>query len=210
MIRVLVADDHAVVRRGVAGIVNDAPGMVTAGEASTGRQVLMMLAQDAESYDVLILDIDMPEGDGLEVLAQLQGQPDTPAVVILSIYPEKQFALRALQAGAVGYLTKESIPQELVAAIRQAAQGARYITQSLADVLADHVAAGLTPYQALSDREFQVLRLMGAGLRRKEIAVELNLSVKTISTYRARILEKLNLHTTADIVRYAVEHDLVG
>ena len=210
MIRVLVADDHAVVRRGVAGIVNDAPGMTVAGEASTGRQVLAALARD--EYDVLVLDMEMPEGDGLEVLAQLQAGRQTPPVLILSMYPEKQFALRALHAGAAGYLTKKSIPDELVAAIRRVAQGGRYITQALADILADHMTPGaaLAPHQALSDREFQVLRLLAAGLSRSQIATELGLGVKTVSTYRHRILQKLGLSTTTDIVRYAVEHDLVS
>jgi two-component system invasion response regulator UvrY len=204
VIRVLVADDHAVVRRGVADIVNEAPGMTVAGEASTGRQVLQALAQ--QDYDVLVLDMEMPEGDGLEVLAQMQARRPAPAVLILSIYPEKQFARRALQAGAAGYLTKQSIPDELVAAIRKIARGGRYITQSLAEVLADQVAAA---HQALSDREFQVLRLLAAGRTRQQIAAELGLEAKTISTYRQRILHKLGLHSTAEIVRYAVEHNLV-
>lgn len=210
MIRVLVADDHAVVRRGVANIVNDAPGMRVTGEACTGRQVLQALARD--DYDVLVLDMDMPDGDGLEVLAQLKPQPRAPAVLILSIYPEKQFARRALQAGAAGYLTKSSIPDELIMAIRHIAQGRRYITQSLAEVLADHLAVdlGRTPHQALSDREFQVLRLLAEGKTRQQIAAELGLDAKTISTYRERILQKLELSTTAEIVRYAIEHNLVA
>lgn len=210
MIRVLVADDHAVVRRGVAGIVNDAPDMTTIGEASTGRQVFRALARG--DCDVVVLDMEMPEGDGLEVLAQLQARRQAPPVLILSVYPEKQFALRALQAGAAGYLTKKSIPDELVAAIRQIAGGGRYITQSLAELLADQMTsdATLAPHQALSDREFQVLRLLASGRTRAQIAAELGLEVKTISTYRDRVLQKLGLSTTADIVRYAVEHDLVS
>lgn len=210
MIRVLVADDHAVVRRGVADIVNEAAGMAVTGEASTGRQVLQAVARD--DYDVLVLDVDMPEGDGLDVLGQLRGSHRAPAILILSVYPEKQFAVRALQAGAAGYLTKNSVAEELVAAIRQVARGGRYITLSLAGVLATGVVrdGNSQLHQALSDREFQVLRLLATGKTRQEIAGELGLDRKTISTYRDRILKKLDLATTAELVRYALEHDLVG
>jgi two-component system invasion response regulator UvrY len=208
MIRVLVADDHAVVRRGVRQIVNEAPDMVVSGEASTGHQVLQQV--ETYDYDVLVLDISMPEKNGLEVLKQLQVLKLDLHILILSMYPEKQYAMRALKAGAAGYLTKESAPDELVAAIRKVAQGEKYITQSLAEKLAaDLEGTGRTfPHEALSDREYQVMILLAAGKSLTEIAEELSLSVKTVSTYRARILAKLSLRSTAEIIRYVFEHGL--
>jgi DNA-binding NarL/FixJ family response regulator len=209
MIRVLVADDHAVVRRGLLQILEEAPDMVAAGEASTGREVLRALRQ--VGYDVLVLDISMPEGGGLEVLRQLQSlRPDLP-VLILSVYAERQYATRTLRGGAAGYLTKDSAPDELVAAIRQVARGEKYISQSLAATLAEQLGNGeRAPHEALSDRELQVLRLLASGKRITDIAEDLSLSVKTISTYRSRILTKLNLESTADLIRYALERGLEG
>lgn len=209
MIRVLVADDHTVVRRGLLQILEEAPAMVVAGEASTGRQVLQ--AVQKHDYDVLVLDIAMPDGGGLEVLRQLQSlKPDLP-VLILSMYSEKQYAVRALKAGAAGYLTKESAPDELIAAIRKVAQGRKYVTQSLAEKLAAELRGEpeKEPHETLSDREYQVMCLLATGKTITEIATELSLSVKTVSTYRARILDKLNLKSTAEIIRYALERGLV-
>lgn len=209
MIRVLVADDHAVVRRGVVQILDEAPDLVAAGEASTGREVLLQVQEN--DYDVLVLDIGMPDGSGLEVLHQLRSLRPELRVLILSMYPERQYALRALKAGAAGYLTKESAPDELVAAVRRIAQGGRYITQSLAEELTAALVgeAEQPPEQILSDREFQVVCMLAEGKTIAGIASELSLSVKTISTYRARVLEKLNLSNTAEIIRYAFEHKLV-
>ena len=209
MIRVLVADDHAVVRRGLLQILEEAPDMIAAGEASTGREVLQ--AVQKHDYDVIVLDIAMPEGSGLEVLQQLQGLKPDLSVLILSMYPEKQYAVRALKAGAAGYLTKESAPDELIAAIRKVAQGGKYVTRSLAEKLAATLGGELEkePHETLSDREYQVIRLLAAGKTVTGIATELSLSVKTVSTYRARILDKLNLENTAEIIRYAFEHGLV-
>jgi two-component system invasion response regulator UvrY len=209
MIRVLVADDHAVVRRGVVQILDEAPDLVAAGEASSGRQVLQKVQEN--DYDVLVLDIGMPDGSGLEVLHQLRTLRPDLRVLILSMYPERQYALRALKAGAAGYLTKESAPDELVAAVRRIAQGGKYITQSLAEELTAALVgeAEKTPEEILSDREFQVVCMLAEGKTIAGIAEELSLSVKTISTYRARVLEKLNLSNTAEIIRYAFEHKLV-
>jgi DNA-binding NarL/FixJ family response regulator len=209
MIRVLVADDHAVVRRGVVQILDEAPDLVAAGEASTGREVLLQVQE--HDYDVLVLDIGMPDGSGLEVLHQLRTLRPELRVLILSMYPERQYALRALKAGAAGYLTKESAPDELVAAVRRIAQGGRYITQSLAEELTAALVgeAEQSPEQILSDREFQVVCMLAEGKTIAGIASELSLSVKTISTYRARVLEKLDLSNTAEIIRYAFEHNLV-
>jgi DNA-binding NarL/FixJ family response regulator len=209
MIRVLVADDHAVVRQGLLQILEEVPNMVVADEASTGRQVLQAVRK--HSYDVLVLDIAMPDGGGLEVLQQLQDlKPDLP-VLILSMYAEKQYAVRALKAGAAGYLTKESTPDELVAAIRKVVQGRRYVTQSLAEELAAALIGEpeKEPHEMLSDREYQVMCLLATGKTVTEIAMELSLSVKTVSTYRARLLDKLDLKNTAQIIRYALERGLV-
>ncbi len=208
MIRVFVADDHAVVRRGVRQILEDASGMIAAGEASTGREVLQAVRQ--HDYDVLVLDIAMPDVNGLEVLSQLRTLKPDLRVLILSMYPERQYAVRALKAGAAGYLTKESAPDELVAAIRKVASGGKYVTQSLAETLATALASelGKEPHETLSAREYQVMRLLAAGKTVTDIATELSLSVKTISTYRTRILEKLDLRNTAEIMRYAFEHGL--
>ena len=208
MIRVLVADDHAVVRRGLVQILAEAPDMVVAGEASTGREVLQAVRK--HDYDVLVLDIAMPEGGGLEVLQQLQTLKPDLRVLILSMYPERQYAVRALKAGAAGYLTKESAPDELIAAIREVAQGGKYVTQSLAEKLVAALGSelGKEPHETLSAREYQVMRLLAAGKIVTDIATELSLSVKTVSTYRTRILEKLDLKNTAEMIRYAFEHGL--
>ena len=207
MIRVLVADDHAVVRRGVVQILDEAPDMIAAGEASTGREALQAVQKG--NCDVLVLDIAMPDGGGLEVLEQLQTLAPHLRVLILSMYPEKQYAVRALRAGAAGYLTKESTPDELVVAIRQIVGGKRYVTRSLAQALAAELESEEgEPHALLSNREFQVMRLLAAGKTVSDIAAELALSVKTISTYRSRILKKLKLGSTAEIIRYAFEHGL--
>lgn len=209
MIRVLVADDHAVVRRGLVQILTEAPDMVVAGEASTGREVLQAVWK--HDYDVLVLDIAMPEGSGLEVLQQLQTLKPDLRVLILSMYPERQYAVRALKTGAAGYLTKESVPDELIAAIRKVARGGKYVSQSLAEQLASELRGEVEkePHQTLSDREYQVMTLLAAGKSVTDVAEELSLSVKTVSTYRARILDKLNLKSIAEIIRYALEHGLV-
>ena len=209
MIRILVADDHAVVRRGVLQILEEAADLVVAGEASTGSQVLRLVQEN--DYDVLVLDVNMPEGSGLEVLYQLRTLRPRVRTLVLTMHPERQFAVRALQAGAAGYLTKESAPDELIAAVRRVAQGGRYITQALAEELAAILVedTSVSPVERLSDREFQVMRLLATGKTISEIAAELCLSVKTVSTYRARILEKMNLRNTAEIIICAFEHGVV-
>jgi len=209
MIRVLVADDHEIVRRGVIQILDEASDIVIAGEASTGREVLQAVREN--DYDVLLLDIAMPEVSGLEVLKQLGDHNPRLRILMLSMYPEKQYAIRSLKAGADGYLTKDSVAAELIAAIRKVSQGGKYITLSLAEKLAATIGGDLEaePHEMLSDREYQVTRQLAAGKSVTEIAAELSLSVKTISTYRTRILEKLDLSTTAEIIRYAIERGLV-
>jgi two-component system, NarL family, invasion response regulator UvrY len=209
MIRVIVADDHTVVRRGVIQILAEASDIVVVGEASSGRGTLRLVQH--VPCDVLLLDIAMPEGSGLEVLDQVRGMNPTLRVVVLSIYPERQYAIRALRAGAAGYLTKDSTPDELIAAVRCVCAGDRYVSSTLAAALAESVGAPADQllHHQLSDREDQVMRLLAGGQTVSEIAEDLALSVKTISTYRVRILEKLHLKTNADIMRYAFEHHLI-
>jgi DNA-binding NarL/FixJ family response regulator len=209
MIRVLVVDDHAVVRRGVVQIVAEAPDMLCTGEAGTGREALQLVREN--DYDVVVLDIRLPDGSGLDILKQLRALKPGLPVLMLSVYPEQQYATRALKAGAAGYLTKESVPGELVAALCKVARGEWYVSQVLAEALAAQLGgqAGQEPHEALSDREDQVMRLLAAGKTITQIAQALSLSVKTVSTYRTRILEKLGLKTTAELMRYAMERGLV-
>lgn len=209
MIRILIADDHAIVREGLKQIISDDPEMVVSAEASTGSQALDRLSKGA--YDVVILDVSMPGGSGLAVLKQIRRTwPELP-VIILTMYPEEHYAIRALKAGASGYLTKENAPEELVAAIKKAAQGGKYVSASLAEKLAFYLEADTRKplHERLSDREYEVMCMIGRGRTSTEIARELHLSIKTISTYRSRILEKMGMENNAEIIRYAVKNCLV-
>lgn len=209
MLHVLVADDHAVVRKGLTHILEDLEQPVRVVEAATGQEALAYCHQ--EKFDLLLLDIALPDLNGLEVLHQARTlQPDTP-VLILSVYPEKQYALHALRAGAAGYLTKDSAPDQLVQAVERLLAGHKYITPELADLLLEEWSGsdGDAPHTRLSEREMQVLCLLGEGRTVSEIADHLHLSVKTISTYRTRVLRKLGLSTTAELIQYAVRHNLV-
>ncbi len=212
MIRILIIDDHTIVQRGLQQIVAGEPDMVVAGEARTGPEGLA-LAQ-AQPWDVVVLDLSMPGRGGLEVLKELkQARPRVP-VLILSMYPEEQYAIRALRLGAAGYLTKESAPEELIGAIRKVIRGGRYVSAALAETLAGRMVtgdrAGEQPlHESLSDREYLVLRLIGAGKTVTEISRELALSAKTISTYRARILQKMGMRTNAELTHYAISNRLV-
>ena len=209
-LRVLVADDHAVVRKGVLQILADDPDILRADEAASGREALRAIQEKA--YDVLLLDIAMPEGGGLEVLEELRKRGSSPHILILSMYSEKQYALRALKSGADGYLTKDSLPAELLAAIHRVADGRKYISQALAEELAldlANIGPADAPHKDLSGREYQVMCLLAAGKAVAEIAAELGLGVSTISTYRRRILEKLGVKNTAGVIRYAIRHGLV-
>ncbi len=209
MIRVLIADDHPIVRQGLRQILSEIPDMVVAGEAVNGQQALEQAR--AGGWDVLVLDITMPDRSGLDILKELKHQQPHLPVLVLSIHAEEQFAVRLLKAGASGYLTKENAPDELVKAIRKVVDGGKYISQSLAESLAFSldVASDRPLHETLSDREFQVMQLMASGKSLTEIAEELSLSPKTVSTYRTRLLEKMNLKTNAEIVRYAIENGLV-
>jgi two-component system invasion response regulator UvrY len=209
MIRVLIADDHAVVRQGLRQILGDTPEMLVAGEATNGQEVLDKVR--AEAWDVVVLDISMPDRSGLDILKQLQSERPKLPVLVLSLYSEDQYALRVLKAGASGYLTKDSAADELVKAIRKVVSGGRYVSALLAEKLAFEIGADASklPHETLSDREYQVLRLIAAGKSVKGIAAELSLSVKTVSTYRTRILEKMNLGTNAELIHYAIQNHLI-
>jgi DNA-binding NarL/FixJ family response regulator len=206
--RVLIADDHSIVRRGVREILEEALHSLEVYEASSAAETLKVVREDV--FDIVLLDISFPDGSGLDVLRQIRAFSPKIRVLLLSMYPEEQYAQRALRLGAVGYLTKDSAPNELVTAIQKVAVGGKYITQALAERLADEIGEEVekSPQETLSNREFQVLTRLGAGRAIHEIAVELSLSPKTVSTYRSRLLEKLNLKSEADIIRYVIENRL--
>lgn len=209
MIRVLVADDHPIVREGVKQILSDTADIVVADEASTGQEAITLARKNA--YDVILLDISMPASDGLETLRELKTiRPKTP-VLILSIYPEEHYAVRVLRAGASGYVAKASAPDDLIAAIRKVHSGGRFISPLVAERLTYELDRDFSKplHEQLSDREYQVMRMMATGKTVKEIAGELCLSVKTVSTYRARVFEKLGISSNAALVLYALKNGLI-
>jgi DNA-binding NarL/FixJ family response regulator len=210
MIRILVADDHAIVRRGLRQIVADESDMEVVGEAQTAQKILDLARQ--EEWDVIVLNISMPGRGGFEALKALKQTHSKRPVLVLSMYPEDQFAVRAFRAGAAGYMTNESAPEELVQAIRKVVRGGKYVSPSLAEKLAAELGedAERPPHEALSEREYHVLCLLASGKTVTQIAAEMSLSVKTISTYRARLLEKMRMKTNAEVTRYAIEHRLVA
>lgn len=208
MIKVFIADDHAIVREGLKQIVADAADMLVADEAADGNEVLEKTVKG--DYDVVILDITMPGINGLDALKQIKSQRPELPILVLSMHPEEQYALRVLKAGASGYLTKESAPEELITSIRRVSNKMKYVSPSLAQRLASELTVDhdKSPHEMLSDREFQVMCRVADGKQIKQIAEELSLSIKTISTYKRRILEKMGMKSTAELVRYAMEHDL--
>jgi len=209
MIRILIADDHTIVREGLKQIFVDTSDLIVTGEAQNGLEVLKKIKN--MQFDVVLLDISLPDNSGLDILKQLKSQrPDLP-VLILSMHPEEQYAIRSLRAGASGYLTKESASQELIAAIRRVTEGRKYITSSLAEKIAIEMESEKTEplHDCLSDREYQVLCMLASGKTVKEIALLLSLSVKTISTHRSRILNKMMMKNNAQLIRYAIKHNLV-
>ena len=209
MLRVLVADDHPIVRMGLKQIIMETADIVVADEAADGQQVMDKLGQSR--YDVVLLDISMPGRHGIDILKEIRSlRPELP-VLILSMYPEEQYGVRALKAGASGYVVKGSSPDELLLAIRKVSQGGKYISGSLAERLASRLeidSAG-TAHEALSDREYQVMQLIASGKTVTEIAQSMLLSVKTISTYRRRVLEKMQMKTNAELTHYAIDIGLV-
>ena len=209
MSNILIADDHAILRRGLKQILQHALPDVICGEAQNAAEVLDQV--HAGSWDLLILDITLPGRSGLDVLRDVKSlHPDLP-VLILSMHPEDQYAKRVLRAGASGYMNKESAPEELLEAVAKALAGGSYVSPRLAESLARDLTRPThrSPHEILSDREFEVLRKLASGRTVAQIADELNLSATTVSTYRARLLEKMNMTTTAELIRYAVENHLV-
>jgi len=207
--KILIADDHAVFRRGLKETLSEAFPKVVFGEAQTAQETFELAQR--EDWNVIILDISMPGRSGLDILDDLRRSRPKIPVLLLTMHPEQQFARRALKAGAAGYLTKDSVPEELKEAIKRISTGGRYVSATLAETLAVDLGRGadLPIHELLSDREFQVLRMIASGKTVKEVADELSLSVKTVSTYRSRILEKTGLKTTADLIRYALQTQLV-
>ena len=209
MIRVLIVDDHPVVRRGLRALLSDEFHGAAFGEASNARQALEQLRKG--KWDIALLDITMPGKSGLDLLKEFKAARPKLPVLILSAHAEDQFAVRALKAGAGGYMTKESAPEELAKAIRKVLAGGQYVSPALAEKLALRVRKDikLTPHETLSDREYEVMSHIASGKTVTEIAGELSLSPKTISTYRARVLEKLGVKNNAEITRYAIRNGLV-
>jgi DNA-binding NarL/FixJ family response regulator len=209
MIRLAIADDHPIVRQGLRRIASEGAGISVVGEASTAGELFRLLAGAA--VDVVLLDVSMPGSTFVETLRELREQHPSVKVLVLSVHPEDQWAVRALRGGAAGYLTKDHSPEQLVEAIHRVGRGGKYVSEMLAEKLAGLVDNGRTPspHERLSDREFEVLRALGSGMAVKEVAEQLHLSAKTVSTYRARLLEKMGLKSRADLVRYVVEHELL-
>lgn len=209
MIRVCIADDHPVVRQGLKQIISDAPGMSVAAEACSGQEILEKLRKN--KCDVVLLDISMPGMSGLETLKHIKRDKPKVPVLMLSIYDEELYAVRALKAGAAGYVTKKSAPAELIAAIQKISMGGKYISPALAEKLAIELETdtGKPVHETLSDREYEVMRMIAQGKTVTEIAGELFLSPKTISTYRTRILEKMGMKNNAQLMQYALLHELV-
>jgi len=207
--KILIGDDHAVFRRGLKETLSEAFPKAVFGEARTAQETFELAQR--QNWDVIILDISMPGRSGLDILEDLRRSRPRIPVLLLTMHPEQQFARRALKAGAAGYLTKDSVPDELKEAIKRIVAGGRYVSATLAETLAVDLRRGadLPLHELLSDREFQVLRMIASGKTVKEVADELSLSVKTVSTYRSRILEKTGMKTNADLIRYALQTQLV-
>jgi DNA-binding NarL/FixJ family response regulator len=209
MIKILIADDHGIIRKGIKQILSRTSDIEVTAEASTGQEALEKIW--TSHFDLVILDISLPGRNGLEILKQIKSQKPKLPVLILSMYPEEQYAVRVLRAGASGYLTKESDKNELVEAIRRIAEGKKYITPSLAEKLASELEPSNDKalHERLSDREYHILCLIAKGKSSNEIAEELALSVKTVSTHRARVLEKMGMKSNAELTYYAVQSKLV-
>jgi DNA-binding NarL/FixJ family response regulator len=208
MIKVIIVDDHPVVRRGLKQIIEDEPDMQVAGEAKNAGECFSLVRKT--DCTLVLLDITLPDRSGFDVLKQLKYEHPNLPILILSVHPEDQYGLRLIKAGAAGYLMKEGAPDELVKAIRKVNAGGKYVSASLAEKLVSRLGAfDRPPHENLSDREFQILCLIAGGKSLKGIADELCISEKTVSTYRARILEKMRMSTNSDLTRYALDHHLV-
>jgi len=209
MLQVLIADDHAILRRGLAQIIAEAGDMQVCAEAENGAQAIKLARE--HPVDVVLLDITMPDRNGLDTLKQLKKEKPKLGVLMLSMHPEETYALRAIKAGASGYLTKQSAPALLITAIRQVARGRRYISPAVAEELAGTIADGSDrpAHTTLSDREYETMKLIASGRTLSQIAVEMHLSAKTVSVYRARLLEKMRLKNNSELIHYALKNGLV-
>lgn len=208
-LKILVADDHTIVRKGLKEILTDYFKSIDVDEAASGKGVLKKIGK--YDYDVILLDISMPGRSGLDILKQIKCIKHKTKIIMLTVHTQEHYAIRALHAGASGYLTKNCTPDEMNKAIHRVIQGKKYITPSLAEKLAFKLSTRtkMVPYETLSDREFQVMRMIASGKTVSQIAKELFLNVKTISTFRARILKKMNMENSAQITHYAIKHSLV-
>lgn len=208
-IRVLIADDHAIVRHGLKQILSETEDMEVAGEADGGVHALHLAR--ASDYDVVLMDVSMPDRNGIDTLRLIKKEFPRLPVLILSMHPEELYAIRALRAGAAGYLSKQSAPDQLVTAIRLVAAGKKYVSPTVAEELANTIGEDVdrAPHEKLSDREYQTLCMIASGKTLSQIAEELNLSAKTVSVYRARLLEKMRLRNNAELTHYGLKHGLV-
>jgi len=209
MINIIIVDDHPIVRQGLKQILSEEPDMAMFGEAQNSQEVLDLIHK--QDWDAVVLDITMPGRGGLDVLKEIKHERPKLPVLILSIHPEDQYAVRALKAGASGYLNKESAPEELVRAIRKILRGGKYISSTLAEKLAFNleVEAEKPPHEILSDREYQVMLMIASGKTTSAIAEEMSLSIKTVSTYRSRILEKMKMKSNVDLTYYVIKNNLI-
>ncbi len=209
MIKILIADDHPIVRRGIRQILAETTDLHVGGEAASGPEVMAKV--DHERWDVIVLDLSMPDRSGIDLIADLRRVRPETRILVLTVFSEEQYAVRALRAGASGFLTKESAPDKLVEAVRKVAAGGRYVSPELAEALASMLAGdGEGPaHERLSNREFEILKMIGSGKTVSQIADDLGLSVKTISTHRTRILHKMSMKTNAELTHYVVRTRLV-
>jgi DNA-binding NarL/FixJ family response regulator len=209
MIKVLIADDHAVVRRGLRQILAENADILVGGEASTVPEVRQKIG--AERWDVVVLDVSMPGGSGLDLIGEIRRSSPTAKILVLTVYSEDQYALRAIRSGAAGFLTKECAPENLIEAVRKVASGGRYVSPELAETLASVVAGdgGGAPHERLSDREFEVFKMLASGRTVSQVAEDLGLSVKTVSTHRTRILKKMEMGNNASLTQYAVKNRII-
>ncbi len=206
--RILIADDHALFRAGVRALLEEHTDWEVAGEAETGDKALNLMRD--EDWDAVLLDISMPDRSGIDILRQIRPHKPALPILILSMYPEDQYAVNLLRAGATGYLTKDAVPEEVITALRTLLAGRKYVSNQVAQLLANDVDGDGRPLHAtLSEREFQIFCKIAAGKSVGDIAEELHLSSKTISTYRARVLEKMNLSSNADLTYYAIKNGLI-
>lgn len=208
-IRVLIADDHAIIRQGLKQILSDTDDLEIAGEADGGIKALQMIREN--TYDVVLMDVSMPDRNGIDSLKLIRKENPRLPVLMLSMHPEEQYAIRALRAGAAGYLSKQGAPEQLVTAIRQVASGKKFVSAAVAEELANSIGEDHERplHEKLSDREYQTLCMIASGKTLTQIGEELNLSVKTISVYRARLLEKMKLRNNAELTHYGLKHGLV-